>query len=595
MSGPLVFHHNHSLGEIDMGKFNIFSGEPIKTESTPICPICGSAMRKQVRRNDGEPFWGCITYPNCRGTRRYTEPITANKFTPSKYQTALFEWLVYGTGHAVVNAVAGSGKTVSCVQSLQYIPYAIAYQKHMIKRVVLSDLLPLLNQQQINDLMANTKVAFVAFNRHIARELSKKAPEYTHVSTLHSLGLANIKAALGDVKIEEYKVKHILDGILSLALTDHSINYTLLSDNATIIKRLVDLCKATLLEPTAENLDFLSDRYGIDTNGSAQDIYPVVERVFKESVAQRSIIDYEDMIYFCAVGIVPCEKFDFLFIDELQDLNKAQTEMVLRSINEHGRVVGVGDRAQSLYGFRAADVDAIPNIVKRLSAIELPLSITYRCPKSHVQLAQSLVPEIEASENAKEGVIEHINSYQMTKMVQTGDMVICRTNAPLVEPAFALIRNGVKAVIRGRDIGSGLLELLHKMQKKQSTYRLLDMIAGMIDYAGREIPKLIAAEKATKAQMLQDQIDTLVALADGCNSVGELENRIQTVFSDDNEGVVFSSVHRAKGLEAKRVFILRPDLMPHALAQQPWELQQEQNCMYVAYTRAKEALYFVGK
>ena len=39
------------------------------SEGTPTCPICGNAM---VRRQseDGREFWGCATFPHCKGTRR---------------------------------------------------------------------------------------------------------------------------------------------------------------------------------------------------------------------------------------------------------------------------------------------------------------------------------------------------------------------------------------------------------------------------------------------------------------------------------------------------------------------------------------------
>jgi superfamily I DNA/RNA helicase len=59
------------------------------------------------------------------------------------------------------------------------------------------------------------------------------------------------------------------------------------------------------------------------------------------------------------------------------------------------------------------------------------------------------------------------------------------------------------------------------------------------------------------------------------------------------EGTLLSSVHRAKGLEAKRVFILRPDLMPHPKAKSAWEKGQEANLEYVAITRAIEELVYV--
>lgn len=38
----------------------------------PVCPKCGSEMKKRVARqgnNAGKEFWGCISFPNCKGTR----------------------------------------------------------------------------------------------------------------------------------------------------------------------------------------------------------------------------------------------------------------------------------------------------------------------------------------------------------------------------------------------------------------------------------------------------------------------------------------------------------------------------------------------
>jgi superfamily I DNA/RNA helicase len=53
---------------------------------------------------------------------------------------------------------------------------------------------------------------------------------------------------------------------------------------------------------------------------------------------------------------------------------------------------------------------------------------------------------------------------------------------------------------------------------------------------------------------------------------------------------MFCTVHRSKGLEAKVVYILRPDLMPHPKG----NAQEERNLKYVAITRAKERLIWVN-
>ena len=48
----------------------------IAAEGAPKCPECGGPMRKQVARkgrNAGNPFWSCCAYPNCHGTRPWSE------------------------------------------------------------------------------------------------------------------------------------------------------------------------------------------------------------------------------------------------------------------------------------------------------------------------------------------------------------------------------------------------------------------------------------------------------------------------------------------------------------------------------------------
>ncbi len=96
-----------------------------------------------------------------------------------------------------------------------------------------------------------------------------------------------------------------------------------------------------------------------------------------------------------------------------------------------------------------------------------------------------------------------------------------------------------------------------------------------------------------RAAALQDRVDTIIALADGVNSQSGLEHRINTIFDDGKQGIVLSSVHRAKGLEAERVCIYKPSLLPFPKATMPWEIAQEMNLKYVAYTRSKNIIWEV--
>lgn len=261
---------------------------------------------------------------------------------------------------------------------------------------------------------------------------------------------------------------------------------------------------------------------------------------------------------------------------------------------EGGKRLYIADNTvvhNSIYGFRGADVDSIPKIVEKLGATVLPLDITYRCPKSHVVCAQKFVPEIRAAPNAKEGKVISETYSDFYEAVQENDLVLCRNNSPLLSPCMNLIQQGRKASIRGREIGKDLISLIKSLKAKN-----LDALYSAVEmWEADQFVKY--KQKNQNPQAIEDKAQCLLILINGAgvDNVSELIKYIETLFSDDKAEVVFSSIHKAKGLEADNVFILEPNLMPSQYATQDWEIQQEENIEYVAITRAKENLHFVYK
>ncbi|MCZ2096879.1 MAG: ATP-binding domain-containing protein, partial [Anaerolineae bacterium] len=87
-----------------------------------------------------------------------------------------------------------------------------------------------------------------------------------------------------------------------------------------------------------------------------------------------------------------------------------------------------------------------------------------------------------------------------------------------------------------------------------------------------------------------------VASFEDARDVDTLCARIEGLFDERRSQIRLATVHRTKGLEAERVFILRPDKLPLARPdQQPWQREQELNLKYVALTRAKQSLFFVDQ
>lgn len=479
----------------------------------------------------------------------------------SKYQQDIFEFIKHGTGHGIVEAVAGSGKTTTIIEALKLIP--------PIKRTL-----------------------FVAFNKHIAEELEKRVPPMVEAKTLHSLGWAICRKHLGYTKMNARKIANIIK--YKMFDMDDKEARTKCYKIIKNVCRLVSLCKAYNYHPKDPDIiakiNKLCRDYGID---SAQNLLIESTMVaFTQSCEQEKVADFDDMIYWPVYKDVEFPKYDYVFVDEAQDLSPIQQEFILRLMSDGGRIIAVGDTHQAIYGFRGASPDAMKKLKEVLHATELPLSICYRCGTSIVKAAKKYVPYIEASDTAKVGKVETIEYETFYKRVNERDYVLCRVTADLVKGCLALIRNGKKAMVKGREIGEGLLDFTETIGAKDDDD--IDRLKKLIDdYANTRREKLKGREAELMA--LEDRCDTLRALTIECSSVYFVRNKIKEIFSNKEEGVVFSTIHKSKGLEADTIYIIRPDLLPHPKAVGKWQRIQEDNLAYVAITRAKSNLVWVTK
>lgn len=526
------------------------------------CPKCGSVMIR--RRGQHGDFLGCIKYPKCTGTSSLSsklarQPSVVAKHKPamiySKYQQRIFDFVASEHGNAFVEAVAGSGKTTTLVECLK------------LTKQLKTHIEP--------------KVLFCAFNRHIKDSLRDKAPSYVHVKTLHGLGFGAISKHLNR-KFDEPNENKVWD-LMKKILPPDDRSYM------PQLKQLVSLAKSTLLDIYDPTLIIdTMDKYGIDANGNEDKLIAWLPVVLEACYEDTSTIDYDDMIWLAIQYNVAMYKYDTIFVDEFQDLNASQ--IMLLSMALGGRIIGVGDRWQSIYGFRGADMNAIGSMIETYNATTLPLSICYRCPKSHVLHAKEIVPQIEYADWAEEGTISDMSLKDAIKTLKDKDLVLCRINAPLVKLCYSLIKNGHKAMMRGRDIGAGLIMFMEKLNAND----VPDLMIKMEAYRSAEISRLSAINKLSRIDQINDKCDTLAAFCEGMSSIGSVQARIFSIFDDDSKsGVVCSSVHRAKGDEADDVYILNRELMPHPMAKQPWQQDQEQNLMYVSRTRAKKSLVYV--
>ena len=491
-------------------------------------------------------------------------------FTPSKYQKTVYLYMQRGKKNIVVDAVAGSGKSTTIVNALKLIP-------------------------------KNKSVLFLAFNKSIVDELKRKVGDMPNVeiSTLHSLGVralrkGNPKMKINGSKCTQYINERMDDGTIKSDVYDKLTPLEKITWKKNILN-LAELSRVNLLDTTdKKQLQELALKHDLDIIDNEFDVVNQVVLWDKNNVEE---IDFCDMIYLPIVLNVKMYQYDWVFIDECQDLNAAQRSLFLKCVKPTGRWCAVGDEKQAIYGFAGADADSFKKLRDLPNTVKLPLSICYRCDESILTLAKTIVPQIQWREGAPMGEVNHDAKMED---VRDGDMILCRLTAPLVKLCMRYISEGKKAYVKGRDVGANLCRMIEQTDEQEIEFAL----AAMRRELGKIIGKLVGtkicanqqeAEEHPKYVNYKDKVDSIESISQGIEKSSKVIEKIKSIFSDDNgDGICLSSVHKSKGLENDRVFIICEDKLPlKGCMNIPWMAEQEWNLVYVAITRAKHYLGYI--
>ena len=483
-------------------------------------------------------------------------------FKPTKEQERIFLFTKKRPENILIKAYAGAGKTSTIVEAVKQLPM-------------------------------DKSIMFLAFNKHIQEELKTKLPEKVRCYTTYGLGMGAIKRKYGDsIQFDEFKA----DKIIQKKAKNWKLNEEMDDDNIFYylnhIKKLTNLCRLTLtIKP--EYIPYIADRYDIPIH-KPKDIKRVL-KVLDVMTTDRKTFDYTDMVFLPAIdnGIWFFPQ-DYVFVDEIQDMNRCQIRIIEKVLKRdrktkklQGRLISVGDFFQGVYGFNGSDEKSFEWFEKFPNTKILPLSTSFRCSQSVTRKAQEIVPDIKALPDAPEGCVRDGN---VLEEAQSGDFILCRTTMPLIKLFFEFLTQRKKAIIKGSDIGVHLIELIGKIKN----------IDNLIKFWETELSKyrqdlkkegILNPNEHTGYATLEDKVMTLLFLARLADSILDLKYKIKSIFTDEIQGIVLSTVHKIKGLEANRVFIIRPDLLPMQTSK-AWQAIQEKNLVYVAYTRAKLDLIF---
>lgn len=554
--------------------------------------------------------------------------------------------------HLIVEARAGTGKTTTLIGGIKVM---LGLEPLDAKGRPMT---PSPQQQMIWDCLSLSKervqsVAFCAFNRSIKAELSARVPAGCRAMTMNGLGfgavMKNFRLMGGDRSVNKWRVDDVIGEIEGRDSRD------LMRENPvmmTAVHKLVDLCRVNLTgfrgpglewDITDEALSQLADHYEVETESSSQQrrVFDLVPRVLRRllDVNKDGCVDFIDQVWLPVVLDLPMTRYDVLLVDEAQDLNKCQQELAKKAGR---RLIFCGDPRQAIYGFSGADALAMSRLEDDLGrtdrgCVKLYLTVTRRCGRAIVEEAKRLVPDFEAHDTNPAGLISRMrmkvngSDVLYTQACRDGDMVLCRVNAPLVSECFRFIKQGRKANIMGRDVGKGLIALVDNVtgyHRDSGTRKIIDcveFVEALSEWEHKEVAKEQAKRNPSEGRIIgiQDKADCLRCFTEGVDHVEGVIRKVNEVFAekkcprcnrsydvDDKvcsndrcqaaelvlpAGIRLSSIHKAKGLEADRVFLLEPKGggVPHPMAKSAWQVEQEFNLRYVAITRAIEELVYV--
>lgn len=495
----------------------------------------------------------------------------------SDYQRAIFAAVEDPDGgNLAVRARAGCGKTTVIAEAVRRMP-------------------------------RRARILVCAFNKEIREELARRLPLGVDVFTTHSLGLKALQRAQNS-RLDKDKLKRLLLDVWPALDAGPWRNAA---------SKLVTRAKATLARTPAE-LDATVDAAGI----CLEDLVPRARRtrhglspeqadelraqlvehagqVLVTCAEEPSAHDFDDMLWLPVIHGWSPGQWDWVVVDEAQDLSRVQLELIASTLAPEGRLMVVGDDRQAIYRFRGADHQAFDALAQRFACRILPLSITYRCPGLVVDLARKLVPDYEAGEGAPAGVVSRVETLKASEL-KAGDFVLSRKNAPLVRHAIKALAAGVPAAIAGRDLAKDLGMILGAMARRCGGDRE-SVLQALQEHYGRRIRE--ASLRDIDPGPMMDELDCLQALIDARPSIAEAIELLDKLCAErPGNTVLFSSVHRAKGLERDRVFLLMGTFRASFGASDDeddrpgrrGDAQEEANLLYVATTRARRSLVLVS-
>ena len=459
------------------------------------------------------------------------------------------------------------------------------------------------------------RILALSFSNRAAGELAERVADFpgVRVLTFHKLGLS----------ILEEEHEH----------TGRTLPFTLLPEEeaAGLVKTelprktLHSLIQSKLLDETPDNTEAAERYRELLSSWNAFDLTDLISVPLK-------ILRTDDPI-----RKKWRSRFDWILVDEAQDINRSQYNLLKELCRGSSpNTVLVGDPDQAIYGFRGADAGLMDLFCKDFPGTStIRLDRSYRCPNNVLEAAGGILKnrttlhggetgvevairecstarsEAEWIARTVEKMLGGVRSFSRESGISDGEggteslgdfAVLCRTKAQFPALLEAFGNHGISTSCRLRetnDDGKKLLALLR---------HIANPALPLSEELGKAIPeelpddaeKLLTVLEACFPEIASEAIDRIKKRVRPEESPAEFLQRLtleqeQDSFDPRAEAVSLITMHAAKGLEFKNVFIpgCTGKIMPFTLYGDKTEekLLEEERLLFVAMTRTKERLF----
>ena len=311
-----------------------------------------------------------------------------------------------------------------------------------------------------------------------------------------------------------------------------------------------------------------------------------MERIFEAyewEKKRRRVVDYDDLLLLLTDAmrtdrsflVTQQWQFRHFFVDEFQDLNRAQFELLRAWLGPRDDLFVVGDSNQAIYGWNGADSSYLNDLDRYFPQIEtIALRTNYRSSQSVLAAAHSLISdEVVTPESAHVGSPPNVRAFSDEEAEADGiaravreahhrnhrwsDIaVLVRTNTRRGPIERALAKYGVPF----RSAGGAAW--LYESEVKDALDYLRSAAGSLLSQRAPDIAEMIeesGAEPSPYMAQLQSAVQACL-VTDPSMTVGDFLAWVEVGSKQDaptySGAVAVTTFHRAKGLEWPVVFVV---------------------------------------